>query len=162
MRVLPTPDAHELALDVAGPCETRPGTGPTRMHGPAQPPDLPPEGNLPVDAERDDVKNLLADVDADHRWCWCGGFRFRLHCSPPASQTLACERLAFLGKQPVHPISRSSPPRDIGRPRPWVRQATKGLGSPLAGSPDWSCGLVEAFGTRYRRGHLRIDARPSA
>jgi len=74
------------------------------MHGPAQPPDLPPEGNLPVDAERDDVKNLLADVDADHRWCWCGGFRFRLHCSPPASQTLAWERLAFLGKQPVHPL----------------------------------------------------------
>jgi len=32
-----------------------------------QSPDLPPEGNLPVDAQPDEVKNLLADVDADDR-----------------------------------------------------------------------------------------------
>lgn len=30
-----------------------------------QSPDLPPEGNLPVDAQPDKVKNLLADADAD-------------------------------------------------------------------------------------------------
>jgi hypothetical protein len=32
-----------------------------------QSPDLLAEGNLPVDANPDDVKNLLADVDADDR-----------------------------------------------------------------------------------------------
>jgi hypothetical protein len=32
-----------------------------------QSPDLPPEGNLPVDTKPDDVKNLLAYVDADDR-----------------------------------------------------------------------------------------------
>jgi len=32
-----------------------------------QSPDLPSEGNLPVNAEPDEVKNLFANVDADHR-----------------------------------------------------------------------------------------------
>jgi hypothetical protein len=32
-----------------------------------QSPDLSSEGNLPVDAERDQVKHLLTNVDADHR-----------------------------------------------------------------------------------------------
>jgi hypothetical protein len=33
----------------------------------SQSPDLPPQGNLPVDAEPDEVKHFLADVDADDR-----------------------------------------------------------------------------------------------
>ena len=33
----------------------------------AQSPDLPAKGNLPIGAEADEVKNLLADVDADYR-----------------------------------------------------------------------------------------------
>ena len=32
-----------------------------------QSPDLSPEGNLPVDPQPDDMKNLLADIDADDR-----------------------------------------------------------------------------------------------
>jgi len=32
-----------------------------------QSPDLSPERNLAVDPKPDDVKNLFADIDADHR-----------------------------------------------------------------------------------------------
>jgi len=44
-----------------------------------QSPDLLPEGNLPVDAKPDNVKNLLADVDADHRQGRCARFCLRFH-----------------------------------------------------------------------------------
>jgi hypothetical protein len=33
-----------------------------------QAPDPPSEGDLPVDAEPDEVKHFLANVDADNRW----------------------------------------------------------------------------------------------
>jgi len=33
----------------------------------AQPPDLPAKGDGPIDAQANEVKNLLADVDTDYR-----------------------------------------------------------------------------------------------
>jgi hypothetical protein len=40
-----------------------------------QSPDLPAQGNLPVGAKSDEVKNLLADVDTND----CYGYWVRLH-----------------------------------------------------------------------------------
>jgi len=44
----------------------------------SQPLDLPPEGNLAIGAQPDEMKNLFADVDANDQGR-CVGFRLRLH-----------------------------------------------------------------------------------
>src|SRR5260221_10616765 len=44
-----------------------------------QAPDLPAEGDLPIDRQSYDVKNLLADVDTDDRLCGRVGLLPRLH-----------------------------------------------------------------------------------
>jgi hypothetical protein len=49
-----------------------------------QSPDLAAEGNLPIDAKSDKVKNLLADVDAND-CCGCWGW------NPSSASWLPCK-----------------------------------------------------------------------
>src|SRR6516165_3288809 len=75
-----------------------------------QSPDPPPEGDLAVDAEPDEVKYVLADVDADDREWRRRRFRLWLHAASPVHRCQPA-RLAREGKQPVPPISgRSASP----------------------------------------------------
>jgi hypothetical protein len=70
-----------------------------------QSPDPLAEGNLSISGEPDEVKHLLSDVDADHDRARHVGLHPRLHDCFSCSTLASRQRLAQLGKQPVHPIS---------------------------------------------------------
>jgi hypothetical protein len=56
-------------------------------------PDLTAEGDVPIDVKPDQVKNLLADVDADDRHGRCAGSHFRLRPASPVHRA-SRQRLA--------------------------------------------------------------------